>query len=66
MKELEELKNFCKKLSEESGKIIRSYWRTKIVVDTKIDSSPVTIADKKAEELMREMIMKQFPDHGIR
>ena len=65
MKEPEELKNFCKKLSEESGKIIRSYWRTKIVVDTKIDSSPVTIADKKAEELMREMIMKQFPDHGI-
>ena len=34
-------------------------------IDSKSDSSPVTIADKKAEELMREEIMKEFPDHGI-
>ena len=26
---------------------------------------PVTIADMKAEELMREEIMAEFPDHGI-
>ncbi|MCL6097715.1 MAG: histidinol-phosphatase [Bacteroidetes bacterium] len=65
MNELNELKNFCKALADESGKIIRDYWRTEISVDTKTDFSPVTVADKKAEELMREMIMKRFPDHGI-
>ncbi|MEW6703196.1 MAG: histidinol-phosphatase [Bacteroidota bacterium] len=65
MGELNEFKNFCKHLAQESGKIIRQYWRTEIVVDSKADSSPVTIADKKAEELMRGMIMKEFPDHGI-
>jgi myo-inositol-1(or 4)-monophosphatase len=27
--------------------------------------SPVTIADKKAEELMREAILKQYPGHGV-
>lgn len=65
MSELNELKNFSKALAGESGKIIKSYWRTGIAADTKKDLSPVTIADKKAEELMREMIMKRFPGHGI-
>ena len=60
-----DLKLFAKHLSELSGNIIRSYFRTKISVDSKKDSSPVTIADKKAEELMREEIMKEFPEHGI-
>lgn len=63
--ELEEFKNFIKHLSDKSGKIIRSYFRKSIVVENKPDESPVTIADKKAEEVMRELIMKEFPEHGI-
>jgi fructose-1,6-bisphosphatase/inositol monophosphatase family enzyme len=31
----------------------------------KSDFSPVTIADKLAEEKMRELIQKEFPSHGI-
>ncbi len=65
MKELKELKLFCKELSVISGNIIKNYWRKEINIETKKDESPVTIADKKAEETMREMIMKEFPDHGI-
>jgi myo-inositol-1(or 4)-monophosphatase len=65
MEDLKEKKKFCLYLAEESGKIIRSYWRTDLKVDNKMDSSPVTIADKKSEEVMRELIMKEFPDHGI-
>ncbi len=53
MKELFEYKLFSKHLADLSGKIIKSYFRKKISVDSKSDSSPVTIADKKAEELMR-------------
>jgi len=60
-----EFTRFSKLLAEESGKIIRKYWRTEISVDTKSDKSPVTIADKLAEEKMRELINKEFPDHGI-
>ena len=45
--------------------VINSYFRSGVKVDSKSDSSPVTIADKKAEELMREEIMKEFPGHGI-
>lgn len=62
---LDELKKFSKYLSDESGKIIRSYFRTSIAIETKGDYSPVTIADKKAEEKIRELIMKEFPEHGI-
>ena len=65
MENINEFKLFAKHLSEISGIVIRSYFRTKIKIDSKSDLSPVTIADKKAEELMREEIMKKFPDHGI-
>lgn len=61
----EELKEFVLMLAIESGKIIRSYFRNEISIEFKADSSPVTIADKKAEEIMREMIMKNYPEHGI-
>lgn len=62
---MNDLKKFCKVLADESGKIIKQYFRTSISIETKKDESPVTIADKKSEELMREMIMKEFPGHGI-
>lgn len=62
---MNELKNFCNYLADESGKIIRSYFRSSVIIETKSDQSPVTVADKKAEEKMRELIMKEFPGHGI-
>jgi myo-inositol-1(or 4)-monophosphatase len=65
MDELKEYSLFARNLAELSGKIIKSYFRSDITIDTKADMSPVTIADKKAEELMRNLIMKNYPDHGI-
>ncbi len=65
MNDIKEFKLFAKHLAEISGNIIRNYFRTQIKIDSKADDSPVTIADKKAEESMREEIMKQFPGHGI-
>lgn len=65
MENLSEAKEFIRHISILSGAIIKKYFRTKIDVNEKQDLSPVTIADKKAEELMREEIMKNFPDHGI-
>jgi histidinol phosphatase-like enzyme (inositol monophosphatase family) len=65
MDDLKEYKRFAQNLAEISAKIIKGYFRTNITIDTKSDQSPVTIADKKAEELMRETIMETFPEHGI-
>ncbi len=65
MKELNEFKKFTRLLAEESGKIIKTYFYENVKVETKIDGSPVTIADKKAEEIIRKLIEKNFPTHGI-
>lgn len=62
---LKEFKEFAKLLSMESAKIIKQYFRTQIKIESKEDSSPVTIADKKAEETMRELISKHYPSFGI-
>ena len=34
-------------------------------LEIKDDDSPVTIADRESERVMRQMIEKKFPDHGI-
>jgi histidinol phosphatase-like enzyme (inositol monophosphatase family) len=65
MNKLREFTDFIALLAEESARIILQYYRREIFISTKSDDSPVTIADKMAEEKMRELIIKQFPDHGI-
>jgi len=62
---MEEFKKFAKHLADLSAGVIKPYFRTNISVEQKSDQSPVTIADKKAEEIMRNEIEKEFPDHGI-
>ncbi|MFO7448046.1 MAG: histidinol-phosphatase [Ignavibacteriaceae bacterium] len=65
MKELQEFKIFARHLANISGQVIKSFFRTGIIAQSKDDLSPVTIADKNAEEIMRTAIMKKYPEHGI-
>lgn len=65
MYDMKELKVFARALADMSGKIIKEHFRTGISVDLKADDSPVTIADKGAEEMMRNAILKFYPNHGI-
>jgi histidinol phosphatase-like enzyme (inositol monophosphatase family) len=65
MNEINEYKEFAAHLANLSGNIIKKYFRNDISVEIKSDNSPVTIADKSAEESIREKIMIEFPDHGI-
>ncbi len=65
VKKFLEFQQFVKQLSNISGNVIKKYFRSPISIGRKTDNSPVTIADKKAEELMREAILKVYPDHGI-
>ncbi|PTY06459.1 histidinol-phosphatase [Opitutaceae bacterium EW11] len=63
---LEPYRTFLVELAERSGDFIRPYFADHAVaVETKSDASPVTIADRGAEELMRKLIAKRFPDHGV-
>jgi inositol-phosphate phosphatase/L-galactose 1-phosphate phosphatase/histidinol-phosphatase len=45
--------------------VIRPYFRTSLAIDDKPDRTPVTAADRAAEEAMRRIIEQRFPDHGI-
>ena len=57
---------FLLELARQSGELIRPYFANPdLVVETKSDQTPVTVADRGAEELMRRMIRERFPDHGI-
>lgn len=62
---LKDYKKFAKTLADLSAGIIKNYFRANIQIEVKEDHSPVTLADKKSEEAMRELIMKEYPQHGI-
>ena len=60
-----DLLNFVQELIKSARAEITPRYRQKITVATKQDSSPVTEADKYAEQAMRDLIERRFPDHGI-
>ncbi len=50
----------------QAGRITLGYYRSgHFEVETKSDDSPVTMADKKAEQFIRQFVQKQFPDHAV-
>ncbi len=59
--------DFIEELCEASGKIVTNYFRAAHALQSerKADDSPVTQADREAEQVMREMIMERYPEHGI-
>lgn len=57
---------FAGTLADGAGAVIREHFRHTPVVETKADNSPVTAADREAENLMRTAIEAAYPDHGIR
>ena len=59
------LLDFIRLLADESGAIIRRYFRSGYTVDSKSDETPVTVADRQAEVRMRELIIERYPSHGI-
>jgi histidinol phosphatase-like enzyme (inositol monophosphatase family) len=57
---------FIKELAFKSGEAIMPYFANRdVVIERKEDESPVTVADRKSEEVMREMINRHYPGHGI-
>jgi histidinol phosphatase-like enzyme (inositol monophosphatase family) len=64
-KELQEIVDFASDAARAAGEFTLKHFRTGVAVETKADNTPVTIADRGAEELLRERIEKAFPGHGI-
>jgi inositol-phosphate phosphatase/L-galactose 1-phosphate phosphatase/histidinol-phosphatase len=56
---------FANELADLAAAAVRPHFRQPIPVESKADRSPVTIADRAAEEAMRRRIEARFPAHGI-
>ncbi|NGP86740.1 inositol monophosphatase family protein [Fodinibius halophilus] len=52
-------------IAKNGGDHTLNYFNRSFDVERKADDSPVTVADREAESIMRENIANQFPDHGI-
>ncbi|CAL1384912.1 unnamed protein product [Linum trigynum] len=63
--ELDGFADVAGRLADASGEVIRKYFRKKFEILDKDDSSPVTIADRAAEEAMISIILEHLPSHAI-
>jgi inositol-phosphate phosphatase / L-galactose 1-phosphate phosphatase / histidinol-phosphatase len=52
-------------VSEAARPVPLGYFRKPLEVIAKADESPVTIADRETERVMREVLAAQVPEHGI-
>ena len=66
--ELNQLENFACQMADEAAKITLEFFRSHIEIEDKsCDEAfdPVTMADRKAEKIMRTLIETTYPKHGI-
>lgn len=61
----QEFIDFANQLADAAGDIQRRCFRDRVPVEIKPDGSPVTQADKDSERVLRELIERTYPDHGI-
>lgn len=64
-KSLQVLLEFAIQTAREAGQITLKYFQSDFVPEFKADESPVTIADRLAEEHIRARIEASFPTHAI-
>lgn len=55
----------AQRLADAAGAAIRPYWRSAFGLEDKGDASPVTQADREAEEVIRRMLDSERPQDGI-
>jgi len=63
--QLDEMLDFAISAAREAGRITLEFFQTGLAVQTKKDSSPVTMADLRGEEKLRDLIGSKYPDHDI-
>ncbi|NTU76225.1 MAG: histidinol phosphate phosphatase [Alphaproteobacteria bacterium] len=56
---------FAHRLADASGEVVRRYFRSPFVVEGKADASPVTVADRETELVLRELIAQERPEDGL-
>ena len=55
----------AEELARLTGSVALQHYRSALRVERKADGSPVTAADRAAEQAAREWVRKRFPDDGV-
>ncbi len=63
--ELSDLLDLAIEAAYLAGKRTLAYFNADVEVETKADHTPVTRADREAEELIRRRIEKTYPEHAV-
>ncbi len=63
--QLQALLDFAIKAAREAGGIVMEYFQTALTPERKPDRTLVTAADRNAEERLRALIRRTYPDHSI-
>jgi histidinol phosphatase-like enzyme (inositol monophosphatase family) len=62
---LDEYLAFGVQVALEAGRVVMEHYQTALAVELKADASPVTLADRAAEQLIRRSIAARFPTHAV-
>lgn len=62
---LQELQSAAADFAKAGGRSTLNYFKKSFHLEFKSDDTPVTNADRTAEKIIRELINKNFPGHGI-
>jgi histidinol phosphatase-like enzyme (inositol monophosphatase family) len=65
MTDMQEFLDFAADAAWQAGQLTLAHFQTGIAVEWKEDQSPVTMADRASETLLRELIGKRFPGHAV-
>ena len=52
-------------IANAAGELTLGYFRKGVFVETKSDNTPVTIADREAEAMIRSRLRQEFPDDSV-
>ncbi len=65
MTDIQRYLDFALDCAWKAGRITLGHFQTGVQVERKADNSPVTVADRAVEHMLRERIRQTWPEHGI-
>ncbi len=63
--DLQRALDVAREAARAADRVAMGYFRGELAVETKADESPVTVADRETEQVIRDIISRHYPDHAI-
>lgn len=62
---LDSLLHFALDAAWQAGRVTLAHFQTGLAAERKADNTPVTIADREAEQTLRQLITARWPEHAL-